>query len=144
MRSIGILAAVLFSGLQGCAHAPTAAAQAAYFQCEGASMAQVRGHLGAAGYKLAPAVDDTYGETGWTEFDVVQDAVKQQLTLRLKIEAATPGPRFSIWQSTADAQGEREWSEITEYQVKEDTYRALLNKIRKDVCGTPADYFEAP
>ncbi len=144
MRSLGILAAVVLGGLQGCAHAPSAAAQAAYFQCEGASMAQVRGHLGTAGYQLAPAVDDTYDETGWTEFEVLQDAVKQQLTLRLKIEPAPQGTRFSIWQSTADAQGEREWSEITEYQVKEDTYRALLNKIRKDVCGKPADYFEAP
>ncbi len=144
MRGVGILAAVIFAGLHGCAHAPTAAAQAAYFQCEGASMAQVRGYLGQAGYKLAPAVDDTYSETGWTEFEVLQDAVKQQITLRLKIEPAAQGAGFSIWQSTADAQGEREWGEITEYQVKEDTYRALLNKIRKDVCGTSADYFKAP
>lgn len=127
-----------------CAHGPSPEARASYFDCRETTVPNAMANLEAAGYRLAAPDDPNHVETGWTEFELTQDDVHQQLMFRIKVDAAGEGLRFSIWESSTEAQGERPWTEVTEYQVKEDTSRALLNRVRRDVCGGEPEFFRAP
>lgn len=129
-------ACILFTlGLGGCAHGPAGdVAQASYDLCPGTSLTAAEANLGKAGYKLAPA-PATPGtlETGWNEFETRQGDATGTSSLRVKVQGAEGGVRFSIW--AADGAGEVRWDTLTPEQVKDDVARALLNRIRKDVCG---------
>lgn len=129
-------------GLGACAHGPSAEHQQAYFECARVPMRVAQANMQKSGYKLGKSEDPAHAETGWTEYKIAQDGAHQKLMFRLKADASKSGLRFSIWAPTKD--GEMAWEGVTERQLKEDTYRALLNKIRRDVCGGTGDFFEAP
>ncbi len=125
-----------------CAHGPSTQRQQAYFECAKVPVSVAQANLQRGGYKLAETEDPTHIQTGWTEYKVRQDGAQQHMMFRIKADATKSGLLFSIWAPIED--GEMAWQGITEHQLKEDTHRALLNKIRRDVCGGTADFFEDP
>lgn len=141
MKARLLLPAFLLLGA-ACAHAPSPEQREAYFTCPGVSVDEAAKNLGRAGYAVADRAHGAPVSTGWAEYELTQDGVTETLSFRLDAQPAGPNTTFTLVE--AGPGGDTPWDEVTERQVAAAPYRALLNKLRRDVCGDDADYFPAP
>ena len=137
------LALAFAATLGACAHASHGLeSRRAFFTCDGLRVDEAAANLTAGGFALAERAPGAPARTGWTEMEITQDGVTQQLTVRLEVRSSTDAVDFSIIE--ASAAGETTWDEVTERQVASEPSRTLLNRLRKAVCGSPDPYFAEP
>jgi hypothetical protein len=128
--------------LTACAHGGGAAAAPDYFTCPGVGVDDAAARLGVAGYALAERSPGAPAKTGWTDFDLAQGEAREGLSFRLEVVRAEGGVHFSVFEPSAQPDGVQ-WTVVTPEQEEDPLSRALLNKIRRDVCGTSDDFFTA-
>ena len=132
---------VLFAG---CASQPIATGeQDAYFICPGIIVDGASENLQRAGYITNWRGGTESIETKWTAYHLNIGEDRRTMILRLVVSAANQGVQFAILERSDDARGEAPWGRITRAQVESPGLSGLLEKIRRDVCGTEDPFFTA-
>jgi hypothetical protein len=115
--------------------------QEAYFSCRGIIVDTASENLQRAGYITDWREGDESIETKWTSYTIQDEDERRTLFLRYVVEASTEGVKFTIFERSDDVRGEAPWDRITESQLRDPGVVRLLEKIRRDVCGTDAAFF---
>ena len=115
--------------------------QQAYFDCRGIVVDTASENLQRAGYITDWREGDQGIETKWTSFTIYRGSDPRTLFLRYVVQAAEEGVTFQIFERSDDARDEAPWSRITDGDVKDPAVLALLEKLRRDVCGTDEPFF---
>lgn len=131
------------AGLLACAHGPSPAERRqAYFTCPGITADVAAENLERAGLAFEARERGAAVKTGWIEAAVEQAGVTEDLSFYIRADNEGSDVRFSI--VLANPSGESVWDEVTAAQVEAEPYRALLNRLRRNVCGSTGEYFPAP
>jgi hypothetical protein len=115
--------------------------QSAYFNCRGIIVDTASENLQRAGYVTAWSDGDQAIETKWIGYTIADGEETRTLYLRYVVAAANDGVSFTILERSDDVRGEAPWNRITKSQVENRAVVELLEKIRRDVCGTEHAFF---
>lgn len=141
-RRLGIYLVLPFFAVACVSQQIPEAEQTAYFTCRGIIIDGAAENLERAGYATGWREGDAAVETKWTGFTVERAGEKSTLVLRYVVEASNEGVHFGILQRSDGELGQVPWDRITIEQKEDPGVRRLLEKLRADVCGTRAPFFQ--